>query len=95
MTRITITSQKKNTMMPGTAYPATVLALATAASYPPQRDLFSADTLHVAHAGIDSASAPSVNVTLLAAIAGMRGPGRMMPVRFSGSAAHMLTTSPA
>ena len=34
MTRITITSQKKNTTMPGIAYPATVLALATGASYP-------------------------------------------------------------
>jgi hypothetical protein len=34
------TIQKKNTMMPGMAYPATVLALATAASYPPTRDLF-------------------------------------------------------
>jgi hypothetical protein len=35
MARITTTTQKKNTMMPGMAYPATVLALATAASYPP------------------------------------------------------------
>jgi hypothetical protein len=31
---MTTTTQKKKTMMPGTAYPATVLALATAASYP-------------------------------------------------------------
>src|SRR5215469_5082551 len=40
MARITTTTQKKNTMMPGTAYPATVLALATAPSYPPPADLF-------------------------------------------------------
>jgi hypothetical protein len=40
MARIMTTIQKKNTMMPGMAYPATVLALATAASYPPTRDLF-------------------------------------------------------
>jgi hypothetical protein len=38
--RMTTTTQKKNTMMPGMAYPATVLALATAASYPPPPDLF-------------------------------------------------------
>src|SRR5580692_5349470 len=38
--RITITNQKKNTMMLGMAYPATVLALAMAASYPPPPDLF-------------------------------------------------------
>src|SRR5215472_8888425 len=41
MARITTTTQKKNTMMPGIAYPATVLALATAASYPPPPGLFS------------------------------------------------------
>jgi hypothetical protein len=41
MARITTTTQKKNTMMPGMAYPAMVLALATAASYPPPPDLFS------------------------------------------------------
>src|SRR5262249_54160214 len=40
MARITTTTQKKNTMMPGMAYPATVLALATATSYPPPPDLF-------------------------------------------------------
>ena len=40
MARITTTTQKKNTTMPGTAYPATVLALATATSYPPPADLF-------------------------------------------------------
>jgi hypothetical protein len=40
MARITTTTQKKNTMMPGMAYPATVLALATAASYPPPPGLF-------------------------------------------------------
>jgi hypothetical protein len=40
MARMTTTTQKKNTMMPGMAYPATVLALATAASYPPPPDLF-------------------------------------------------------
>src|SRR5215472_12992479 len=41
MARITTTTQKKNTMMPGIAYPATVLDLATAASYPPLPELFS------------------------------------------------------
>ena len=40
MTRITITSQKKNTTMPGIAYPATDLALATGASYPDLSGLF-------------------------------------------------------
>ncbi len=40
MARMTTTNQKKNTIMPGTAYPATLLALATAASYPPPRNLF-------------------------------------------------------
>src|SRR5215469_16307039 len=34
MARITTTTQKKNTMMPGMAYPATVLALATAHQLP-------------------------------------------------------------
>jgi hypothetical protein len=40
MARITTTTQKKNTTMPGMAYPATVLALATATSYPPPLSLF-------------------------------------------------------
>jgi hypothetical protein len=40
MAKITTTNQKKNTMMPGIAYPATVLALATTASYPQPCDLF-------------------------------------------------------
>jgi hypothetical protein len=40
MARIMTTIQKKNTMMPGMAYPATVLALATATSYPRTPDLF-------------------------------------------------------
>src|SRR5262249_13561137 len=40
MARMTTTTQKKNTTMPGMAYPATVLALATAASYPPPPNLF-------------------------------------------------------
>jgi hypothetical protein len=40
MARMTTTTQKKNTMMPGMAYPATVLALATADSYPQSDDLF-------------------------------------------------------
>src|SRR6266550_2387637 len=39
MARIATTSQKKNTMMPGMAYPATVLALAMATTYPPPPDL--------------------------------------------------------
>ena len=40
MTRMMTTNQKKKTMMPGIAYPPTVLALATVASYPPPPDLF-------------------------------------------------------
>jgi hypothetical protein len=40
MARMTMTTQKKNTMIPGMAYPATVLALATAVSYPPPTALF-------------------------------------------------------
>lgn len=40
MTKITITSQKKNTTMPGMAYPATDLVLATGVSYPAKADLF-------------------------------------------------------
>ncbi len=42
MARTMTTTQKKNTMMPGMAYPATLLALATSASYPTPRDLFDA-----------------------------------------------------
>jgi hypothetical protein len=34
MTRMTTTSQKKNTTIPGMTYPATLLGLATASSYP-------------------------------------------------------------
>jgi len=49
MARIATTTQKKNTMMPGTAYPATVLALATATSYPPPPDLFSGVNLGIQH----------------------------------------------
>jgi hypothetical protein len=37
-----MTTQKKNTMIPGMAYPATVLALATAVSYPPATAIFRA-----------------------------------------------------
>jgi hypothetical protein len=44
MARMATTTQKKNTMMPGMAYPATVLALATTASYPLPRMLFGAGT---------------------------------------------------
>jgi len=40
MARMTTTNQKKNTTIPGMAYPAAVLALATAASYPAPPDLF-------------------------------------------------------
>jgi hypothetical protein len=40
MTRMTTTTQKKNTTMAGMAYPATFLALATAASYPHPPRLF-------------------------------------------------------
>jgi hypothetical protein len=39
MTRITTTNQKKNTTIPGIAYPATDLALATASSYPAPPEL--------------------------------------------------------
>ena len=40
MARMTTTNQKKNTTMAGMAYPATVLDLATAASYPLPSRLF-------------------------------------------------------
>jgi hypothetical protein len=40
MIRMATTNQKKKTTMPGIAYPATVLALATVASYPGSPDLF-------------------------------------------------------
>ena len=40
MARTVTTNQKKNTTIPGMAYPATLLDLATAASYPPPPDLF-------------------------------------------------------
>ena len=40
MARMMTTNQKNNTTMPGMTYPATVLVLATAASYPPPPDLF-------------------------------------------------------
>jgi hypothetical protein len=40
MARMATTTQKKNTMMPGMAYPATVLALATTARYPLPSMLF-------------------------------------------------------
>jgi hypothetical protein len=47
MARMTTTTQKKNTMMPGIAYPATVLALATAASYPTRPYLFTGAVISV------------------------------------------------
>ena len=40
MAKITTTNQMKNMMMPGIAYPATVLALATGPSYPARAGLF-------------------------------------------------------
>jgi hypothetical protein len=40
MARMTTTNQMKNQMMPGMAYPATLLALATGPSYPAPPDLF-------------------------------------------------------
>jgi hypothetical protein len=42
MARMTTTTQKKNTTMPGMEYPATDLVLATGASYPEPRELFGA-----------------------------------------------------
>ena len=47
MARMTTTTHKKNTMMPGIAYPATVLALATAASYPARPYLFTGAVISV------------------------------------------------
>jgi hypothetical protein len=40
MARMTTTTQKKNTTIAGMAYPATVLALVTAGSYPKRPHLF-------------------------------------------------------
>jgi len=48
MTRMVTTNQKKNTTIPGIAYPPTVLALATAPSYPPPRDLLGAEAQKIA-----------------------------------------------
>jgi hypothetical protein len=52
MARITTTIQKKNTMMPGMAYPATVLALATGHQLPTAASLirgrFTGDGGHAA-----------------------------------------------
>ena len=43
MATMTTTTQKKNTMMPGMAYPAIALVLATAVSYPLAQVLFDAE----------------------------------------------------
>lgn len=43
MAKMTTTTQKKNTMIPGMAYPATALVLATAVSYPPAQVLSDAE----------------------------------------------------
>src|SRR5947209_2435032 len=51
MTRITTTNQKKNTTIPGIAYPATDLALATASSYPAPPDLSFAGRQQHHHGG--------------------------------------------
>jgi hypothetical protein len=49
MAKIAMTTQMKNTIMLGTACPATVLALATAPSYPPPPDLFTSAPGSAAH----------------------------------------------
>jgi len=43
MATMTTTTQKKNTMMPGMAYPAIALVLATAVSYPSAQVSFDAE----------------------------------------------------
>ena len=43
MATMTTTTQKKNTMTPGTAYPAIALVLATAFGYPPAQVSFDAE----------------------------------------------------
>ena len=46
MAVMTTTTQKKNTMMPGMAYPAIALVLATAVSYPLAQALFNAEVVN-------------------------------------------------
>src|ERR1700746_3973786 len=78
--RMTTTIQKKNTMMPGIAYPATVLALATAASYPRSPDLFGntwkASNERDRHDGREPAPRPRPGLLLLRR--------RAIPPRISG-----------
>jgi len=45
-------------MIPGMAYPATLLALATAGSYPPPRDLFGTKTQDIADLGAEHGQDP-------------------------------------
>jgi hypothetical protein len=52
MARITTTNQKKNTMIPGMAYPATVLALAMGPRYPAPPDVFAIRRAGAGRAGM-------------------------------------------
>ena len=73
-----MTTQKKNTTMPGMAYPATSLVLATAVSYPPARHYSGWSTAFLAcHAarmssGGASGSTPSTSYHVIPLIIGHR-----------------------
>src|SRR5690242_18431775 len=72
MTRITTTNQKKNTTIPGIAYPATVLALATDSSYPAQPEL-SAISYGASPEGSAAASAGTPRISRAPADRAIRG----------------------
>lgn len=90
MATTTTTNQKKNTIMPGMPYPATVLALATTVSYPQPLDLFGDETQaiqdqHRVHRsntnGIDCRSRARNNGLMCASkLTASAGPGRVTAV---------------
>jgi pimeloyl-ACP methyl ester carboxylesterase len=72
MARMIRTSHAKNSTIPGMAYPAMVLVLATAGSYPPMLDLIGrlADGLRRRRPGRDLATAPGLPADLSASLNG-------------------------
>ena len=74
MARITTTNQKKNTTMPGIAYPATLLALATGANYPPPPGLFHGGAYGPADRPVGMGHAGQVDVE--ESLPGVRGSAR-------------------
>lgn len=72
MTRMMTTNQKKNTTIPGIAYPATLLDLATASSYPAPPGLSATGVLpgaDVLDAGVDAVGGVGVSALALPALA--------------------------